>query len=219
MNPKPGIAIHSLLLTLTAAMLLSLAGCKTKPEMLITTRFNYIYIEIKGNSTSSGSTRSYTRKVYIAENGKQRKAETTVTTITRLGNRQITKTNHLTEVFVNDTLQLFDSADSTICHTTAASLLSFSGIQPLDTDFWFLKEFPALQHWEIYPDNDEIQEPSKKHFNGYVYQFNPGLLLSIESETGNYYESATRIITDSTFPATLFQMPKGHIRGSNKLSN
>lgn len=223
MISKRHTSILTLLLTAVAGMLLSLSGCKTKPEIRLTTHQHSVYIEIKGFVSNCNSTKNYTRKIYVAENGKQRRAETTVLTITRLRDRQITNTKHLTEFFANDTLQLFDSTDSTVCLATTSSVLSLTGIQPLDTDFWFLKELPALQQWEVYPSGNESRTSSKHHLNGYVYQFSPGLLLSIETENGNYYESATRILNDSALPASLFTIPealrKVSAKQMNKVSN
>lgn len=175
----------------------------TMPAML----HESVFIEMKGKRTVDAVTTHFDRKIFITENGKQRIAETIVHNTTSLSSYQLSETHYLTELYRNDTLQLFDSSDSTLCLILSEGLNNLSPDELAKTDFWLLKEWFANQYL-IKNDQQHGQTDSTEVWlNGLRYRTIGGLLLSVDSDQGFYKETAVRVVTDTVLSSQRFRQP------------
>lgn len=176
-----------------------------------------VFAEFRGEVMHENQPVIINRRLWVSATGDQRAVVSDISSVADLGSYKVSSTRRLLEFRCNDSLYIFDTADSMMV------VLSMEEMKLLEADFvpftanWLLKDWPLSG--DIEGSNAETDVVAGMpcdlfEVGGKVYSLFNGLplaVMNIDARDG-YREELVRITADTVLPDLCFRFPSGFRR-------
>lgn len=171
----------------------------------------YNFAEVKGQLSEQNQINTIRRLIFIGTDGRKA-AFSEIVTLTDLGGHHSSETRFLHEYLYNDTLFIFDSADST-CIRLALANTGFAELNLLPFSAWWIFTDPGKSE-STSSDTLTIcgfNCKKKSIGNGYLWKCADNTMaIETSSEGFSRTESIIRTVSDTILPKGIFVHPLGY---------